>query len=185
MRWFFTLQFYLLPYDNCCWHIFFHTLFRHPVLGSQQLVALFGFITNLPSQPQTLRLLHVTDYWHPRPWTAGEPERLSKSQAWGHLDAQAVISGKMCLYCRVTGMSELGPGPAAIWPGGHGSQLLISLSTAERFFDLTGLCCWSSLSMWYCICCVGTFLNLKVTLLISSWPELPIVEITLEKKSYF
>lgn len=40
--------------------IFFHILFRHPVLCSQQLVALFGFVTNLVSQPQTLRLLHVS-----------------------------------------------------------------------------------------------------------------------------
>lgn len=144
MRRSFTLQFYLLPYNNYCWHIFFHILFRHPVPGSQQLVALFGFVTNLVSQPQTLRLLHVshapavTDYWHPCPWTAGEPERLSKSQSWGHFGAWAVISGEMCLFCTVRGTSELGPGPAAIWPVSHSSQLLHS-----RMLFLTSQVCVS------------------------------------------
>lgn len=187
MRWSFTLQFYILPYNNYCWHIFFHILFRHPVLGSQQLVALFGFVTNLVSQPQTLRLLHVshapavTDYWHPCPWTAGEPERLSKSQSWGHFGARAVISGEMCLFCTVRGTSELGPGPAAIWPVSHNSQLLHSgmLFWPHRFVSLKrSLCVILCLLCWH----ISYF---ESDFVISSWHWTAHCRNWTGKKSYF
>lgn len=88
VSWYFTSQFYLLPYNNCCWHIFFfHILFRYPLLGSQWLVALFGLVTNLSSQPR-LRgffmspvplLSHTSDIHVPEPLE--NPSDLPKASA--------------------------------------------------------------------------------------------------------